>query len=116
VFFGNESLNFNHIDRAKSETLLTTFERQQRLIALLLVGLRRFGNSRPGAEHRHQHPVDLADLAAEPAADYWGTARHQRSDFANLTENSPFCVEARRGLERAVQKGEFLTLRRCTML
>ena len=73
-------------------------------------------HSRPGAEHRHQHPVDLADLAAEPAADYWGTARHQRSDFANLTENSPFCVEARRGLERAVQKGEFLTLRRCTML
>jgi predicted HTH transcriptional regulator len=35
VFFSNESLNFNQIDHAKSETLWTTFERQQRLIEFI---------------------------------------------------------------------------------
>ena len=54
------------------------------ILALLLVGLDALWHgpvehSRPGAEHRHWHPVDPVDLAAKPATDYSGAARQLES-------------------------------------
>ena len=61
------------------------------ILALLLIGLLRFGmgpieHSRPGAEHRHRHrhPADPVDLAAQPAADRARAANHVESPRPHL--------------------------------
>ncbi len=60
-------------------------------------------NSRWIEQLRHT-PVALTVCSDSTVTDYQPHApatRHYRIGFANLTEDSPFCVDVRRGLERA---------------